>query len=69
LRNRSNGCFNYGYDRYLVTKKYQKHDLIIEKNELETLKKTSLNFIDTVPMAHVGSHAHFHWAKNLVDSL
>ena len=69
LRKRSNGCFNYGYDRYSVPKKYQKHDLIIEKNELEKLKKSTLNTRGTIPVAHFGSHAHFHWAKNLVDSL
>jgi hypothetical protein len=69
LRKRSNGCFNYGYDRYSVPKKYQKHDLIIENKELEKLKKSTLNIRDTVSMAHFGSHAHWHWAKNLVDSL
>jgi hypothetical protein len=69
LKNRSNGCFNYGYDRYLVPKKYRKFDLIIEEVELDKLKKSTLHFEDNRPMGHFGSHAHFHWAKNLVDSL
>jgi hypothetical protein len=69
LKNKSNGCFNYGYDRYLVPKKHQKFDFIIEKKELEALKKSTLYFEDNRPMGHFGSHAHWHWAKNLVDSL
>jgi hypothetical protein len=69
LRKRSNGCFNYGYDRYSVPRKYQKPGLIIEKNELEKLKKSTLGIRGTLPVAHFGSHAHFHWAKNLVESL
>jgi hypothetical protein len=69
LRNRSNGCFNYGYDRYLVPKKYRKFGLIIEEKELDKLKKSTLHFENNRPMCHFGSHAHWHWAKNLVDSL
>jgi len=69
LRNRSNGCFNYGYDRYLVPKKYRKFDLIIEEKELDKLKKSTLHFENNRPMCHFGSHAHWHWAKNMVDSL
>lgn len=69
LKSSSKGCFNYGYDRYSVPKKYQKHNLLIEKTELEKLKKKTLNIEDNRVVAHFGSHAHWHWAKNLVDSL
>jgi Pyruvate/2-oxoacid:ferredoxin oxidoreductase delta subunit len=69
LKNRSNGCFNYGYDRYSVPKKYQRHGVLIEEEELERLKKSTLRIEDNRAMAHFGSHAHWHWAKNLVDSL
>jgi hypothetical protein len=69
LKSRSNGCFNYGYDRYSVPKKYQQHGLIIDKTELEKLKKETLKVEDDRVIAHFGSHAHWHWAKNLVDSL
>lgn len=69
LREKSNGCFNYGYDRYSVPKKYQKFDLIIEEKELERLRQSTLCIQGNKPMAHFGSHAHWHWAKNLVDSL
>jgi len=69
LKNRSNGCFNYGYDRYSVPKKMQKHSATFEKYELERLKKDTLRIEDKRVMAHFGSHAHWHWAKNLVDSI
>lgn len=69
LKKRSNGCFNYGHDRYSVPKKYQKQDLIIEEKEREKLKKSTFCIHGNKPIAHLGSHAHWHWAKNLVDSL
>lgn len=69
LKNRSNGCFNYGYDRYSVPKRYQQHGLILEKEKLEKLKKSTFRIENNTPMGHLGSHAHWHWAKNLVDSL
>lgn len=69
LKSGSNGCFNYGYDRYVVPNKYRKFNLIIKEKELDKLKKSTLHFADNTPMAHFGSHAHWHWAKNLVDSL
>jgi hypothetical protein len=52
-----------------VPKKYRKFDLIIEEVELDKLKKSTLHFEDNRPMGHFGSHAHWHWANNLVDSL
>jgi len=69
LKSRSNGCFNYGYDRYSVPRKYQEHGLILEKSKLDKLKKETLRVEDNRVMAHFGSHAHWHWAKNLVDSI
>ena len=69
LKSISKGCFNYGYDRYAVPKKYQDHNLFIEKTELEKLKRQTLRIEDDRVVAHFGSHAHWHWAKNLVDSL
>jgi hypothetical protein len=69
LKNRSNGCFAYGYDRYSVPKRYQQHGLILEKEKLEKLKKTTFRIENNRPMGHFGSHAHWHWAKNLVGSL
>jgi hypothetical protein len=69
LRDRSDGCFNYGYDRYLVPKSMQKHSSTFEKNELEKLKIETLRIEDNRVMAHFGSHAHWHWAKNLVESI
>jgi hypothetical protein len=69
LKSKSNGCFNYGYDRYKVPKKYQKME-IVDSEILNKLKRTTLNFrSDGCMDAHFGSHAHYHWAKNLVDSL
>lgn len=69
LENRSNGCFAYGYDRYSVPKKFQKHNVILDSKELEKLKRETLRIEDNRVMAHFGSHAHWHWAKNLVDSI
>jgi hypothetical protein len=69
LRKRSNGCFNYGHDRYAVPKKHQKQNLIIEQKERDELKKSTFCSQYGRPIAHFGSHAHWHWAKNLVDSL
>lgn len=69
LKNRSNGCFNYGHDRYSVPKKYQKENLIIEQKERDELKKSTFFVNSGKSIAHLGSHAHWHWAKNLVDSL
>jgi hypothetical protein len=69
LKSISKGCFNYGYDRYSVPKKYQDHGLFIKKTKLEKLKKQTLRIEDDRVVAHFGSHAHWHWAKNLVDSL
>jgi hypothetical protein len=69
LKSISKGCFNYGYDRYSVPKKYQDHRAFIEQTKLEKLKKQTLRIEDDRVVAHFGSHAHWHWAKNLVDSL
>jgi hypothetical protein len=69
LKNRSNGCFNYGYDRYAVPKKYQRHGIAIEEEELKELKRSTFRIEGNQPMGHFGSHAHWHWAKNLLDSL
>lgn len=69
LKKRSNGCFNYGHDRYSVPKKYQKENLIIEQKLRDELKESSFCFQYGKSIAHLGSHAHWHWAKNLVDSL
>jgi hypothetical protein len=69
LRKRSNGCFNYGHDRYAVPKKYQKQNLIIEQKERDELKKSTFCSPHGKSIAHLGSHAHWHWAKNLVESL
>lgn len=69
LKSRSNGCFNYGYDRYSVPKKYQEHGLVIEKSKLEKLKRETLRIENNRVAAHFGSHAHWHWAKNLFDSI
>ena len=69
LKNKSNGCFNYGHDRYSVPKKYQKENLIIEQKERDELKKSTFFVNNGKSPAHLGSHAHWHWAKNLVDSL
>ena len=69
LKDRSNGCFNYGYDRYSVPKSMQKHSSTFTINELEKLKAKTLRIEDNRIMAHFGSHAHWHWAKNLVDSI
>lgn len=77
LKKRSNGCFNYGHDRYAVPKKYQSPNLIIGQKERDELKKSTFSLhygkpmarLDGKPIAHLGSHAHWHWAKNLVDSI
>jgi hypothetical protein len=69
LRKRSNGCFNYGHDRYSVPKKHQKRNLIIDQKERNELKKSTFFVHNGKSIAHLGSHAHWHWAKNLVDSL
>ena len=68
LREKSKGCFNYGYDRYIVPKKYAKKDFI-DSAKLKELKTTTLRITGGWLDAHFGSHAHYHWAKNLVDSL
>jgi hypothetical protein len=47
----------------------QKHSSTFEKNELEKLKIETLRIEDNRVMAHFGSHAHWHWAKNLVESI
>jgi hypothetical protein len=69
LKDRSDGCFTYGYDRYSVPKKLQKHSATFQKNELQKLKVETLRIEDNRIMAHFGSHAHWHWAKNLVESI
>ena len=69
LKKRSSGCFNYGHDRYSVPKKYQTANLIIEQKERDELKKSTFVVNNNKPIAHLGSHAHWHWAKNLVDSI
>jgi hypothetical protein len=67
LKNKSKGCFNYGYDRYVVPKKYLDEDFV-NSAKLEELRETTVSFINGRLEAHFGSHAHYHWAKNLVDS-
>ena len=69
LKKISKGCFNYGYDRYSVPKKYQHHGIVINEEELAKLKKSTFRIEGNHPMGHFGSHAHWHWAKNLLDSL
>jgi hypothetical protein len=68
LRDISNGCFNYAFDRYAVPKRYQNVETIDEET-LSELKRTTLNIDYGRLNAHLGSHAHYHWAKNLVDSI
>jgi hypothetical protein len=59
-------CFHYAYDRYKVKKKYIKQ--LVSKEIFEsTLSKTVYENI--AHNAHLGSHAHWHWANNLAKEL
>ncbi len=68
LRDDSRGCFNYAFDRYVVPKRYRDKD-DIDSEILSRLKATTLDISHGSVNAHFGSHAHYHWAKNLVDSI
>jgi hypothetical protein len=66
LYNQTKEFFYIGYDRYKIAKKFQLKE-IDEKffnDNLSILTKSV-----AINEAHLGSHAHWHWAKNLVDSI
>jgi hypothetical protein len=66
LSDQTKEFFYIGYDRYKVEKKFQFKE-IDEKFFNENLSfDTKLSLIK---QAHLGSHAHWHWAKNLVDNI
>lgn len=58
--------FYVGYDRYKVAKKNQFVEIDEKFFNENLLCDTKL---DSIKQAHLGAHAHWHWAKNLVDSI
>ena len=58
--------FHFGYDRYSVPKKMQSK--LIDEEFYN--KKLVLNHREIIERkAHLGAHAHWHWAKNLVEGI
>jgi len=59
-------CFHFAYDRYEVPSKYE--NIYVEKDLLENKLYETTN---TNPgmSAHLGSHSHWHWGKNLTEKI
>lgn len=66
LYNETKEFFYIGYDRYKVAKKFQN----VEIDEEFFNKNLSFNTKSIlIKEAHFGAHAHWHWAKNLVENI
>jgi hypothetical protein len=66
----SNGCFDFGWDRYNVPKKYRNG--VPSKEELDKLLlstvNTKFNSFEGYGPPHFGSHGHWHLAENLAKN-
>lgn len=66
LYQESKDCFFFAYDRYRVSPEHER--VYIEKQLLDD--KLYLTTSDEPGMnAHLGSHSHWHWAKNLTENM
>ena len=72
LKEKSNSCFLFAFDRFNVPRQYISNTFNYSKNEVMRLMATTdpvNGSADTSNLGHLGAHAHYHWARNLASGL